>query len=146
MIMDHQKIGESTDGNRTTGLYGTTSHGSSADSYSCPQRREVVCGAGTHQRWYVIPPEALLTALKTILTSEKPSVTLCACRAPEPSTGVRFCALDAEGRVITVLPETCAGTASRKPSGNGCYTYETKGNVTDHNMPVPERDHSDQKK
>jgi len=130
MIMDHQRTEKSTDGNLTTGSSGQLNLGSSGDCFSCPRHREVASGAGIFRQSWLIRPDHLLTALPIILTSGKPDVTLCVCLAPEPSTGVRFCVLDAEGKVITVLPETCVGTANRKPSGNGCYTFETNENMT----------------
>jgi hypothetical protein len=138
--MDPQKTEESMDDKNDIRSSGAPNPGSSEDSCSCPLTREVVRGVEIWPRLLLIPPEALLTALRTILTSERRAVILCACLAPEPSTGVRFCALDAAGRITIVLPETCAGTASQKPSGNGSYTYETKGNVTE--LPPEENDTS----
>jgi len=128
------------EGRLETGSSGEATLGNGIGSFSCPLNREAVSGAGTFRQSWHIRPDHLLTVLRTILTSGKPAVTLCACRAPEPSTGVKCCVLDAGGKVITVLPETCAGTANPKRNENGSCTCGTSENMI--GLPPHENDTS----
>ena len=128
--MAHQKTGGSTDGNLTTGLYGTQSHGSSEGCFFCPLHREVVPGAEIYLKWLRTHRTVSTMVSPGILISNYQDVTLCVCNVPAPSIGGWCCALDAEGKIITVLQEKYVGTANQQKSGNDSCTSETKRSMT----------------
>ena len=95
---------------------------------SCPLNREVVRGAEIYLKW--LPTHRTVSTMVSpgIWISNYRDVTLCVCRAPEQSFRGRCCALDVDGRVITVLMETYAGTVKPQKNGNGSCTEKTRKN------------------
>ena len=123
--MEVPKTEESMLGKPGTKSYGVQTPGNGNVSFSCPLNREAVHGADRSRRWSLTHLILKHTELPITLTLERPGVTLCACHAPGPSFGERYCVLDAGAKIIIALPAKCAGTVNRPLNVRCCCTGRT---------------------
>lgn len=95
-----------------TELSGRPSHGSCGDSFFSHTRRTGADAFGVAiSRLLSNMTIGLSTEQKHILTSLPPDASLCACPATELNGVIRFCVLDAEGKVIIAFRAMFVGTA-----------------------------------
>lgn len=128
--MDHQKTEELKEDKPGTESSGRQTHGDFCGYFSCPLGREVVLGVETYHQWLRTRVGSIMAKIHT-LTLPKQGVTLCACHVIMPSSRDCSCVLDVNNNIITSLgtnPETFAGHASPKPSGNDSSTLRSNDN------------------
>ena len=124
MTMEAPITDESKDDRQRTGSSGQLNRGGFGVPFSCPMLKAGVRGAEIFRKLSHILPGVLPMVPMTISTLRRPAATLCACHAPGQNLEVRFCALDAAGRVITAHQVRYVGIAepTKKPSSTGKNT------------------------